>query len=278
MNLKEYKAVDGRYDLQEDGTCLYDIPYSDFSEKNKLDLYLPKSKKEWYPLVVFIHGGAFAKSDKGHHLSGVLNSLQYGCAVASVNYRLNDEVTYPDMLKDIMDAVRFLAKRPDIDSEKIILWGETHGGYLACEMGICHHQAETYKLAGVISFYAPIDLYDFHKRQIASGQLMELNGVVVDEASFGASGEKLLMILKKHDLFHKIDGREPAFYLLHGKKDNHIPIEYSIRLAEALKEKQVDCVLDLVEDGTHGIDFYASEKYNQPVMEFIQRIVGDSGL
>ncbi|MEY8354579.1 alpha/beta hydrolase [Lachnospiraceae bacterium 54-53] len=278
MKLKEYKAVAGRYDLQNDGTCFYDIAYSDFSEKNRLDLYLPKIKKESYPLVVFIHGGAFAKSDKGRHIAGVLNSLQLGCAVASMNYRLNDEVRYPDMLKDCIDAVRFLAKRPETDSEKIILWGETHGGYLACDMGINHHQDETYKLAGVISYYAPIDLYDYHKRQMASGRLMEVNGVIVDEASFGASGDELLDILKKQDLLHKIDGSEPAFYLLHGKKDDSIPIEYSIRLAEALKEKQVDCVLDLVEDGTHGIDFYAAEKYNLPVMEFIGGIVGDTSL
>ena len=34
-----------------------DLKYSDISESQKLDIYLPKIKKAKYPVIVFIHGG-----------------------------------------------------------------------------------------------------------------------------------------------------------------------------------------------------------------------------
>ena len=99
----------------------YDISYADRSENNKLDLYLPAEKKEKYPLAVFVHGGAFVKSSRSRHLSNILNCLLYGYAVASIDYRFNNEVTYPEIRRDCIDAFNYLANRPEIDSEKIVL-------------------------------------------------------------------------------------------------------------------------------------------------------------
>lgn len=279
MKFKDYQLVDGKYDLLGDGTCIYDIVYKDESKKNKLDLYLPSIKKKQYPLVIFIHGGGFLGSDKGRHLTGILNCLQDGYAVASVNYRLNDEAIYPAFVDDCVDAIRYLAthdKYP-IDKNKIVLWGETHGGVIASTIGIKYHTLEEYKLAGVISFYAPIDLYAYHKYQIDTNQVMEVNGRIIDEQSFGKQGEELLELLKTYDVLSQIDGSQPPFYLLHGKKDTSVPIEYTYRFADILKEQNVSYVLDIVEDGTHGIDFYACEKYNTPIRLFIKKIFENDG-
>lgn len=274
MEFKDYQLVDGKYDLLGDGICIYDIAYKSDSEKNKLDLYMPSIKKEKYPVVVFIHGGGFMGSDKGRHLTGILNCLQDGYAVASINYRLNDEAVYPTFVYDCVDAISFLASQDEyhLDKDKILLWGETHGGFIASSIGIQYHTTDVYKLAGVISFYAPIDLYAYHKYQIDTNQVMKINDVILDEKSFGKKGDELLNLLKTYDVLSLIDGTQPPFYLLHGKKDTSVPIEYSYRFADTLKAKGVPCTLDIVEDGTHGIDFYACEKYNTPIRTFINNV------
>lgn len=40
-----------------------------------------------------------------------------------------------------------------------------------------------------------------------------------------------------------------------------------------MAEKKVEHVTDIVEDGIHGIDFYASPKYNAPVLRFIESVM-----
>lgn len=100
-----------------------------------------------------------------------------------------------------------------------------------------HSAFHEFKVLGVISFYAHIDLYDFHKRQIDNNKIIEYEGISVD-------------------LLKEVNGSEPYFYLLHGKLDSHIPIEYTIRFSDTLKGKGVNYIMDLVEDGIHSIDFY----------------------
>lgn len=64
-----------------------DISYA--SEKEHvLDLYLPEKKKEEYPLIIYIHEGAFifgSKRDK--RMESLFTALQEGYAIASVDYR-----------------------------------------------------------------------------------------------------------------------------------------------------------------------------------------------
>jgi len=41
-----------------------DLPYTDLSPAQKLDIYLPKEGKGPFPVILYIHGGAFALGDK----------------------------------------------------------------------------------------------------------------------------------------------------------------------------------------------------------------------
>ena len=61
-------------------------------------------------LVVFIHGGGWVTGDKRGPLptTAVEFFLEPGYAVASVNYRLADEATFPAQLLDVKAAIRWL--------------------------------------------------------------------------------------------------------------------------------------------------------------------------
>ncbi|HCM87738.1 MULTISPECIES: prolyl oligopeptidase family serine peptidase [Enterococcus] len=91
----------------------------------------------------------------------------------------------------------------------------------------------------------------------------------MDELIFGAKGKELLEKLKSVNPIADITGDEPAFFLNHGTLDDEIPMDFTYSLAAALKEQGVSCAVNLVEGGKHGMNFYASEERNAPVMDFI---------
>ena len=269
---KIYEMKDGRYDLEGDGQALYDLVYADRSEKNKLDLYLPNEKKEKYPVVVFVHGGAFFKSDKGRHLSNILNVLPMGYAAAAINFRLNDEAAYPEIRRDAIDAFNYLSRREDIDEEKIIFWGESHGALMSDDIVVNHADELQFRPAGVISFYGPVDLSYYRPWQEENGTVVYVNGKDNDLDIFKCTLEELPGELAKIDILGNIREGLPPFYLLHGLHDDNIPVEISRRFDKKLTEKGVPHDLNVVSDGYHGIDYYMDEIHNTPVMDFVERV------
>ena len=67
MNKLEFEELYDRYlDTSQIKRKYLDIAYSDLSSRNKFDLYLP-DEGECFPLIIFIHGGAYIKGDKGRY-------------------------------------------------------------------------------------------------------------------------------------------------------------------------------------------------------------------
>ncbi len=112
------------------------VPYASDSEAQYFDLYVPDTA-ERAPLLVLVHGGGFAFNDSQSRQAQFMYRYfrDHGFACASVNYRLSGEAPYPAACEDVKAAVRFLAHNADsygYDAQRIAIWGESAGGYLAC--------------------------------------------------------------------------------------------------------------------------------------------------
>ena len=96
---------------------------------------------------------------------------QAGIAVASVDYRLSGEATWPAQLHDAKAAVRWLRARADelgIDPDRIAAWGESAGGHLAELLGLTTDDAAlegdvgitgpSSAVSAVAAWYAPSDV------------------------------------------------------------------------------------------------------------------------
>jgi acetyl esterase/lipase len=263
-----------------------DVCYSSLSDYNKLDLYLPKDDQPKRGAVIYIHGGGFIQGDKTHHISGILHALLEGWAVVCVNYRLKEEAKYPAYLQDVCEAIRFLkahAKTYKLDPDKFVLWGDTHGGYIASRIAIDEpkglidlsdsaYPGQDCSVKGVISFYGPMDQKDFldyaKKAQDPGQQLLYEMSM-----KYIYNDEQVQAHLEGQNPIMRIDGSECPFYLLHGRKDFNIPQKYTQQFSDQLSKYHVDHVLDFVEDGLHAIDTYDTPEKNGQILDFIHHVL-----
>lgn len=120
----------------ENRSGYFDISYGAESEAQKLDIWLPEKGDGPFPVILSIHGGGFVACDKRQQdmIDPMLEGLNRGYAVVSINYRLIGEAIFPEPVKDVKMAIRFIKKNVakfNLDPNRIITWGGSAGGYMA---------------------------------------------------------------------------------------------------------------------------------------------------
>jgi acetyl esterase/lipase len=116
-----------------------DIPYYQGKDahniKHKLDLYLPSGKKN-FPVLFFVHGGAWRIGDKGQFgLYSSIGKCFAGQGVGTVipNYRLSPKVVHPAHIQDVARSFAWTfknIKKYGGNPEAIFLGGHSAGGHL----------------------------------------------------------------------------------------------------------------------------------------------------
>jgi len=145
----ELKAIGARIDAQKTGdlyaplhvkepyawlTVARDLAYGPH-ERNVLDVFTSSTPGQGKPVVVFVHGGGFARGAK--HTDGTpfydnigLWAESYGLVGVTLNYRLAPQSTWPSGIEDLTAAVAWLkanVARYGGDPTKIVLWGHSAG-------------------------------------------------------------------------------------------------------------------------------------------------------
>lgn len=113
-----------------------DLPYADDGDKkHRLDLYVPEGLGG-YPVLFFVHGGAWKTGDKdffGVYASFARTYVEQGIGVVVTNYRLSPAVRHPEHAKDVARAVAWtyhnVAKHGG-DPERLVLCGHSAGAHL----------------------------------------------------------------------------------------------------------------------------------------------------
>ena len=86
-----------------------DVAYADQSKNQKMDIYLPDEGVGPFPVIVFIHGGAFWGGERrDFQMHYVVNGIRRGYVVVSLDHRLSDEAKFPEPVYDVKAAIRFL--------------------------------------------------------------------------------------------------------------------------------------------------------------------------
>jgi acetyl esterase/lipase len=133
---EQQKAREPTFEVQ----TFEDIPYNQAKDadevRHKLDLYLPKGVKD-FPVLFFVHGGAWRMGDKGHF--GVYRRFgnriaRHGIGVVVPNYRLSPKVKHPTHIQDVAKAFAWTCKnikKYGGRTDEIFVSGHSAGGHLA---------------------------------------------------------------------------------------------------------------------------------------------------
>jgi acetyl esterase/lipase len=259
-----------KIDIFPQGTLLYgNIPYAnDTLKKHLLDIYLPPAKKSSYPIIVFIHGGAWMSNDKyadmGYMTQTVKGFIDSGYAVASIDYRWSTMAVFPAQIQDCNQAVQFLydnAAKYSLDKDKIALIGFSAGGHLANLLALSnnnkieafyHDNKKTnFKIKLCLDFYGPADFTDMQRNNNADPK----NPITL---LLGASATDRPDLAKAASPVTYLDKNDPPFLIVQGEKDQSVNPEQSKQLSAKLTAAGVKNELIIVPGAPHyGVMFDA---------------------
>lgn len=164
MNKAElvFKAIDVFGNLPQNAVRYSDvvrvqnIPYTEENERmNSGDLYFDGSilndgKK--HPILLYIHGGGFIKGDKDYRVTNSEYFAHHGYFVYNIDYRMPPQVSLIENFSDVITAFNYieeLAKDYNIDTSKIVVSGDSSGGYQTSMLAACAFDDELRNTLGL---------------------------------------------------------------------------------------------------------------------------------
>ena len=242
-----------------------------------LDLHIPDGPGP-FPAAILVHGGGFDAGSRGTNMSPTFQPLaDAGFAWFSIDYRMAPEFRFPQAKEDIDTAIQWIkdnAKTYNVDVKKIVLSGESAGGYLV-NYAVAHETAAT-KVAAVVSIYGPSDYEKIaHQRQdypkrfnIVSINSHQAKGGGIWFFQVEGYDEASLAKLKEISPIHAVHRGMPPFLAIHGTRDDQVPYEQSTMMCDALHKVGVVCDLITVEGGGHGMGGWkdADQQHYKPEM------------
>lgn len=269
-----------------------DVNYAgDGKGYHNMDIYLPKEKKDSYPVVIHTYGSAWSMNNyKG---SADLNTicaalLKAGYAVVTPNHRSASDAIYPAQLHDLKAVLRFVrgnAAKYKFDTSFVAMSGFSSGGHLSslvattCGMTEGKSGSVTVDLVGDLGEFTsfstcidgavlwspPTDIYTMNP-------INNFMGSGTYEGAFiGAEreGNKDKWMVASSPYYASED--DPPIILFHGTSDQIVNKEQSQELYDSLKNHNVVTELVSVQGGTHGgSEMYVAENLAKAV-EFLNK-------
>lgn len=243
--------------------------------RQKLDLYVPDLPEGAMPLIVWIHGGAWEYGSKSS--CPPIPWTGKGYVVASIDYRICHDSLFPAQIEDCKAAVRWLRGRSGeykIDPTRIVAWGESAGGHLASLLGTSADTGEweqgrpagSSRVQAVIDWYGRADLTpvctDPAWADSPSASLLGGSGGMVADAARKAS-----------PMFH-VSQKDAPFLIMHGDRDELVPLSQSKRFAAALRQAGVEVTLIVVKGAGHGGEEFLKPPQVRVIDAFLEANLG----
>jgi acetyl esterase len=137
--------------LSNHGHTYLDVFFPDEAARDALRL----------PTIVWIHGGAWISGTKDYIANYLRILASYGFTTVGVDYSLAHKRRYPAPVRQSAAALRYLehnAERLHIDTERIVLAGDSAGAQIAAQLALVVSDPEYAKKLGIASPTAPARL------------------------------------------------------------------------------------------------------------------------
>jgi acetyl esterase/lipase len=220
----------------------------------KLDIYKRRDTTGPQPTVIYFHGGFWAAGTKEGSVMSLVPWFEMGWNVVNVEYRLARVAVAPAAVEDCLCALRYIAnqaKTYDIDTNRIVLTGESAGGHLALTTGIIPDTAgldrecagaALPRVAAIVNWFGISDVYDVIEGPHRANAAMQW---------FGSLPNREEIAHRVSPLTYVRSGLPPIL-TIHGDADTTVPYPQAVRLHEALTKAGVTNQLVTIPGGKHG--------------------------
>jgi acetyl esterase/lipase len=233
----EPKPVGGPPEVE----AIKDVAYYDGKDadpvKHRLDLYLPKGRKD-FPVLFFVHGGAWKSGDKKTYAPLGEVFARQGLGTVIINYRLSPAVKHPAHIEDVARA--FAWTHAHIASyggraDEIFAGGHSAGGHLVALLATDEKylQAEHLALGDIKAVIAISGVY-----------------LIVPPLFSSVFGKDVATYKEASPLEH-VKAGEPPFLILYGDRDFPTCDVFSKRMAEALTDAKCAASTLEIKDRDH---------------------------
>ncbi|PUB26367.1 alpha/beta hydrolase family protein [Elizabethkingia sp. YR214] len=248
------KSTKKIYDSKHE-EALLNVKYGLY-KRNVMDVYLPANRSIQTAFLISIHGGAWTTGDKRQLTELSKYLLSQGIAVANLNYRYanSTDTHLPELLDDIENVVKYLAshsKEWNIRNEGFSILGGSSGAHVS----MMYAYTRNPQIKSIVDICGPTDFTNIQTLEKIRANL------------FGGLLFKTLNKMSENKVVWKPGNEIPEAYIMsspakfvrqipimivHGDKDNIVPIEQAYTLENELKTINVQNKLIVVSGARHN--------------------------
>lgn len=226
--------------------------------------YRPTTKSDKpHPVVIDIHGGP--EGQFRPRFQGMFNYLtnELGIAVIAPNVRgssgygksyllMDNWEKREDSVKDIGALLDWVAGRPELDKDRVAVFGGSYGGYmvLASMVHFSDRLACGVDIVGISNFVTFLENTSAYRRDL---RRVEYG----DERKIGEFLDKISPSTNAHKI------KKPLF-VIQGKNDPRVPASEAEQIVKTVRENNVPVWYQLATNEGHGF----RKKYNRDFMYF----------
>jgi acetyl esterase/lipase len=241
-----------------------------------MDVFRPKDGANGAGVVMVVSGGFFS-SHEAISLAFIRPLVDRGYTVFAVVHGSQPRYTVPEIIGDLNRAVRFIrhqAKTYRVDPERLGVTGASAGGHLSLMLGMAGGQGDpntrdpveraSSRVQAVACFFPPTDLLNYGapgKELIRASDHGKPFRPAFDYRELDAERnlwvpvidpEKLRRITRDISPISHVSADDPPTLILHGDRDELVPLQQSQIFVEKLKGAGVEAKLVVKEGAGHG--------------------------
>lgn len=217
-----------------------------------------------HPVIVQIHGGPESQSRPGFNSLYAYWTNELGAAVIRPNVRgssgygktylrLDDGALREDSVKDIGALLEWIATQPDLDQERVIVYGGSYGGYMVLA-SLVHYGERLLggvSVVGISNFVTFLENTEAYRRDLR-------------RAEYGDERDpEMRALLENISPLNNADKITSPLFVAQGYNDPRVPYTESEQIVEAVRGNDVEVWYLLAMDEGHGFAKKPNRDYFQ---------------
>jgi dipeptidyl aminopeptidase/acylaminoacyl peptidase len=230
-----------------------------------------------HPVIIYIHGGPEGQYRPTFSSTFQMWTAELGAAIIAPNIRgstgydseyvsLDNGFQREDAVKDIGSLLDWIAARPDLDENRVAVYGGSYGGYMALASAV--HYSDRLKagvdVVGISNFVTFLENTEDYRRELRRRE-------------YGDERDpEMRAFLDRISPLNNVDRIALPLLVVQGQNDPRVPVTESEQIVAALRQRgQPVWYIKALNEG-HGYDRKENQDiFQQAAILFLQRYLVD---